>query len=170
MNLEVLYQQLVEMFNYINILRNQQCIIAFGYTGCGKSTMFNSLIFGPSSVRVVNVETEIEVPLLNGKTIRKKKLRKTIDIDPDRVPINYSFRIGHSQSQSETFLPNLLFEKKTGNIYVDMAGLHDTSGDIIQLINWLITKQVFNIVHSFHLIVPITINQIMDARGHEMHE
>lgn len=119
---------------------------------------------------MINVETEIDVPLMNGKSIRKKKVRKTIDIDPSKVPLDRSFRIGHSQAKSETFLPNMLFEKSSGNIYVDMAGLYDTSGDIIQLINWLLTKQVFNIVHSFHLIVPITISQIMDARGHEMHE
>lgn len=69
----------------------------------------------------------------------------------------YQFKIGHDKAKSETFLPNFLFDNNSDNVFIDLAGLQDTNGELIQLINWIIYKQVFNIVHSFHLIVPITI-------------
>lgn len=50
MKLEKLYDLLIEAFKYIDIVRGAKCIIALGNTGCGKSTMFNSLIHGPDSL------------------------------------------------------------------------------------------------------------------------
>ena len=36
--------------------------------------------------------------------------------------------IGHSKSCSMTFFPNFFEDKKEGILYIDIAGLHDTSG------------------------------------------
>lgn len=156
MNLDSLHDYLSEAFEYVNIIRDQQCIIAFGNTGCGKSTMFNSLIYGSENIHEVKIEREYEVPLPDGTTKKRKRKIPVIDVNRDKIK-NHAFKVGHNQAQSETFLPSFYFQKESGNVYVDMAGLHDSNGEVIKLINWIITKQIFNIIHSFHLIVPITI-------------
>ena len=58
-----------------------------------------------------------------------------------------------------------MYDPKSKNVYVDIAGLNDTSGEFIEMINWMICKYVFSIVDSFKLIVPVTISQIDDTRG-----
>ena len=50
-SLNDLHEYLIDVFQYIDIVRDQNCIIAFGNTGCGKSTMFNSLIHGPEILK-----------------------------------------------------------------------------------------------------------------------
>ena len=79
-NLDVLYEYLVEAFEYIDKVRGQQCIIAFGNTGCGKSTMFNSLIHGSENLTEVVVKRKIEFPDKDGKKISKIKPFKVIDV------------------------------------------------------------------------------------------
>ena len=76
----------------------------------------------------------------------------------DAAAQNSAFKIGHNSASSETFLPNFLFDEVTGTVYIDLAGLNDTSGKFVKLINWMICKQIFNIVDSFHLLVPVTID------------
>ena len=73
MTLDKLYEYLTESFKYVNIVRDSQCIIALGNTGCGKSTMFNSLIYGSENLKIKTQMIEIEVP--EGTTIVKKKKR-----------------------------------------------------------------------------------------------
>ena len=126
--------------------------------------MFNSLIYGSESLSLKKEMREIEVPA-GGKLIKKKRPRWTIDIDYEKYPELKAFKIGHEEQQSETFLPNFMYDPKSKNVYVDIAGLNDTSGEFIEMINWMICKHVFSIVDSFKLIVPVTIYQIDDTRG-----
>ena len=168
-NLDELYEYLIEAFDYVNKVRDQECVIAFGNTGCGKSTMFNSLIYGSENMVETIVKRDIQFPDRDGNRKTKPKPFKVVDVDKTKIPENKAFKIGHDQAKSETFLPNFLFDSNSGNVFVDLAGLNDTNGPLIQLINWIIYKQIFNIVHSFHLIVPITIGQITDAKGHGLH-
>lgn len=62
-NLDDLYEYLLEVFEYIDIVRDQPCIIAFGNTGCGKSTMFNALVHGSSVLKERMDKVEIEIPI-----------------------------------------------------------------------------------------------------------
>ena len=55
------------------------------------------------------------------------------------------FKIGHSKTESMTFLPDIVpFESGDNEfVFVDIAGLNDTSGNLIELVNCFITKQIF---------------------------
>lgn len=52
---------------------------------------------------------------------------------------NKGFKIGHEET-SETFLPNFVLDKISNTVYIDMAGLNDTSGEFVKMINWMICK------------------------------
>ena len=65
-------------------------VIALGYTGCGKSTMFYSLAFGPKSLKKSKIGIEVNDDIVSKKAIGK-------------------FKIGHSMATSETFKPEFYF-------------------------------------------------------------
>ena len=65
-------------------------------------------------------------------------------------------------------MPNLFYDSQSATIYIDMAGLFASNGDIIGLINWLIYKHIFNLVHSYHLLILIPVGEIFDAKGNSM--
>ena len=75
------------------------------------------------------------------------------------------FEIGHSRVHSCTFIPTFHQPKDQNIIYADIAGLLDTSGDLIELMNFLICKMVLNKAKSIKFIIAITKNQIYDIRG-----
>ena len=81
----------------------------------------------------------MEVPE-DGKLVKKLKRRAIIDMDEKHAEKMSSFKIGHNSASSETFLPNFVFDENMGTVYVDLAGLNDTSGKFIKLINWMICK------------------------------
>ena len=85
-SLDELYEYLVDAFEYVNKVRDQQCIIAFGNTGCGKSTMFNSLIYGAENMKEKIVQREIEFPDRQGNKKKRLKPFKVVDVDPEKVP------------------------------------------------------------------------------------
>ena len=58
--------------------------------------------------------------------------------EPDNV-----FKIGHSSSKSETFVPNIYYDNKSGMTFTDVAGLNDTGGDLIEIINNLVIRFLF---------------------------
>ena len=81
MTLDNLYGYLKESFKYISVVKDSPCIIALGNTGCGKSTMFNSLIYGPECLKKKTEKVEIAVPE-GDQIVMKKKNRVVIDMDP----------------------------------------------------------------------------------------
>ena len=97
MTLDKLYEYLIESFQYIEIVRGARSIIALGNTGCGKSTMFNSLIYGPEALKLKKEPVEIEIPK-NGKMVKMKKIRQIIDINPTSANQIKPFKIGHNQA------------------------------------------------------------------------
>lgn len=78
-NLDRLYEHLLHAFEYLEIVRGTQSVIAFGNTGCGKSTMFNALINGAESLEPRKEMREIEVPV-GGKLVKKMRPRQIIDL------------------------------------------------------------------------------------------
>ena len=53
------------------------------------------------------------------------------------------FKIGHLNSKSETFVPNIYYDKKSGITFTDVAGLNDTRGDLIEIVNNLVIRFLF---------------------------
>lgn len=41
---------LEKIFDLLNIFKDKNLILPIGYTGCGKSTLITSLVFGPESL------------------------------------------------------------------------------------------------------------------------
>jgi len=66
------------------------------------------------------------------------------------------FKIGHSTAESETFLPNIYFDQKTGITYTDVAGLNDTGGDLIEIVNNCVIKFIFRRANRVRFLLPIT--------------
>ena len=155
-------------------------VIVLGQTGDGKSTMLASLMYGAGALEEVETKQKVMVEKCDnrGKQIIKdgvpqfkSKMMKTKVIDYNkehRKRKNLVFGIGHSKMKSCTFLPNWQTEPGTGLVLTDVAGLQDTSGDLIEVINSLIIKRIFMKAESLRFIVPISYNSIKDERGNRM--
>ena len=140
--------------------KDQNVILAVGSTGCGKSTMLNALIWGPESLEAKKVAQTVE--LKGGKT--KELLRVVIESkDPKK-----DFKIGHSSSKSETFLPHFCKMDAIDSMFVDLAGLEDTGGQFISLVNCFISKFIFAYARSVRFLVPITREATRNARGSQI--
>lgn len=51
---------------------------------------------------------------------------------------------------------------------MDVAGLEDTSGELIEVVNSLILKRLFVNANSIRFLVPIAVGQVVDGRGEQM--
>lgn len=78
--------------------------------------------------------------------------------------------IGHSLEKSETFIPILIKSPQHDFSYVDIAGLQDTGGSIMEYVNQFINKKIFSMASKIRFIVPFTRDQIYDARGVQVAE
>ena len=114
-------------------------VLTIGDTGSGKSTLNNSLVFGCDSLQVQTIQETIEIKRADGTTKHKKKSRKVIGAIVEQGV----FKIGHSKSQSMTFLPDFKVENTTGYVFGDLAGFFDTGGSLIDLVNSFVTKKIF---------------------------
>ena len=54
--------------------------MVIGNTGCGKSTMLNSLLLGPENLQEITEFKEITIDLANGLVKTKKVKNKVIDV------------------------------------------------------------------------------------------
>lgn len=74
------------------------------------------------------------------------------------------FKIGHT-NDSETFLPS--FYKPPGQpfMYCDIAGLLDTGGTAMRIVNCFMAKKIFSMAKSVRFLVPITQAQLEEAKG-----
>lgn len=86
-------------------------LVCLGNTGCGKSTMLTSLIFGTDALDVKSIKKEI------GHGGRKRIFTFIVSKEERE-----EFKIGHSQASSMTFVPHLKKEESSGITYVDLAG------------------------------------------------
>lgn len=74
-------------------------------------------------------------------------------------------KIGHSKAQSETFLPTWLFDEVIKILFLDVAGRNDTRGDILEIINLLLIKKIFNEAKKVRMLVVFPQGEINNARG-----
>ena len=140
-NLDNLVMILEEAYKTLNKVNQSNLILAVGNTGCGKSTMMTSLMFGVDALEETKIEYEIEIPMANAPN-RKKKKKKPVIEQTDKIKGMNVFSIGHSDSESKTFLPQTYKkpDDTTNTIYVDIAGQQDTGGDLIEYVNVFVTK------------------------------
>ena len=72
-NLKNIVIILEKAFLNLKQLENKDIILAIGNTGCGKSTMLTSLMYGPQSLKLQKIDYEINVPHENGFITKLKK-------------------------------------------------------------------------------------------------
>lgn len=85
------------------------------------------------------IEDTVSLRMRDGST--KEKIVKQNVID-HKAPLEH-FNIGHSKSESMTFLPHFVTDEEAGIVYADIAGLNDTNGEFIELLNCFINRKIF---------------------------
>lgn len=81
------------------------------------------------------------------------------------------FSIGHSVASSKTFLP--CFRKRSeesDTLFADIAGLLDTSGDLIDYINCFVNKKLFSLASKVKILFPIPYGQLYTDRSGQILE
>lgn len=146
----------------LKVLEGQDLIVALGNTGCGKSTIFQSLVFGASHLESKLLEHEFELVRPDGAVKTKKAKRMVVQ---EKESNSQLFRIGHSTCQSETFFPSFQKVPDSDITFVDIAGFQDTSGVLIEFVNCFIAKLIFLKAKTIRFLVPITYGQVHESRG-----
>ena len=72
-------------------------VVAIGNTGCGKSTMLNSLVHGSDKLEEKVLHSSIQITKPNGDVKTKKMKTHVIDMKQEFKDIDH-FGVGHSQS------------------------------------------------------------------------
>lgn len=150
-------------YNTLNEVNNANLILAIGGTGCGKSTMLTSLMFGPDALEQKKTKKVIDVPISGGQFKQKTVVAFNIDQKDDKGV----FHIGHHNAESMTFMPQPHRREgdTTNTVYVDIAGTQDTGTDLIELVNIFVTKELFARSKTVRFLVPIPHLQVTEARG-----
>ena len=169
-NLQLSLENIVNVseaaFAKISHLKEKELLLAFGNTGCGKSTMISSLVFGPDKLEMKAVP---EKKMVRGveKTYYNKIIDQREDFKGWLAGQNFDglFEIGHSKAESKTFIPHFYKPPDQNMIYSDIAGLMDTAGDLIEYVNCFMNKKIFNQAKKIKFIVPITKAQMKEVRG-----
>lgn len=152
---------------------DKEIIVALGNPGCGKSTMFTSLVYGPQSLERKKVEYEFEIPSSDGTIAIKKKSQYHIEQSSDLKYILKSqgqpnqFSVHHSP-KDESLLPH--FAVDNDKIYADLPGMRGTHNELAQCINNFTIKMLFAYGRNVRFIVPITQSQLEEAKGDEIME
>lgn len=119
--------------------------------------MLSALVYGPNTLKKVQISDKYT----DKKGVEREK--KTWVIDQKNQ--SKEFKIGHSQSISETFLPHFYKDKKENILYCDIAGLQDTGGQLIALVNSFVGKFIFAGAGTVRFLVPLTQSSIESSRG-----
>lgn len=80
------------------------------------------------------------------------------------------FEIGHSLTQSHTFIPQVIKDPAHDYVWVDIAGLNDSGGLLMCLVNGFLAKRLFDLVGQVKFLMPITLEQITEIRGQMLRE
>lgn len=92
-----------EVFPILEKADDKEIVVALGNAGCGKSTMFTSLVHGPEALERKKVEYELEIPSADGTTVMKKKsqfhIEQTSDLKYElkEQGLHNQFRVRHDQ-------------------------------------------------------------------------
>ena len=80
------------------------------------------------------------------------------------------FKIGHQNTQSETFKPEAARLDELKLTFLDMAGNDDTGGMLIELINNFIFKFILNTAKNVRFLFVFTHEQLSNAKGQKVRE
>lgn len=150
-------------FEQVKVVANQDVVVALGNTGCGKSTMFTSLIYGSSALELKQLEEAVKEKQKNGPPKEKIAKRWIIERKPDFT--STEFKIGHNEADSMTFIPDIVKSKESETFFADIAGLQDPSGDLTEFVNCFVTKFIFKQAKRVRFLIPLTLSQIQEVRG-----
>ena len=69
-----------------------------------------------------------------------------------------NFNIGHSESDTQTLLPNFVNESTSQCTFGDIAGFNDSMGPMYEIYNIFIMKLIFNYAQYLRFIVPMSLS------------
>lgn len=69
-------------FEKVKCVENQDVVVALGNTGCGKSTMFTSLIYGSDALELKVLKETVKEKTRNGEEIEREAERQVIELKP----------------------------------------------------------------------------------------
>jgi len=125
-----------------------EAILVVGGTGAGKSTIINSLLYGPHI---------IQRGYRGEGYVIKEEYAKIIG---DRL------KIGDSISTSMTFLPEQTDDfLKEGVKFIDLAGILDTRTPNYDVVNGMITGYILKQLKSARILLVTSKNEALSIKG-----
>lgn len=111
-DLKSIYDVCNAAFGTLGAAKDANLVVAIGNTGCGKSTMLSSIIYGTEGLEYKQITEEVKIMKKNFKTKKMEEQTKTKKrwVIEQKNPEG-QFTIGHSVANSMTFLPH--FKKKS---------------------------------------------------------
>lgn len=152
-NLTSVVKTLSQLFQKLEYSVKQDLVVCIGNTSSGKSTLLTSFVEGTKGLQIENIKV--------GAT------NKSVLTQTEVVKKKGAFAIGHSNSESETFVPEFVLDDSSGLVYTDTAGLNDSSGKLVELVLVLLMRRLFQQAKTVRFIVTFTHNQITTSRGAE---
>lgn len=116
----------------------------------------------------INMKNNFENNFAQAPTPRRRATRSRTIVEKKSLR-NY-FAIGHSEIDSETFVPTFQKDEASGLLYVDIPGLNDTGGSTMEIMNRLMLRNILSRAKTVRFIVPITFAQIHNNRGFTLRE
>lgn len=149
-------------FEYLEQIRGKNVVVCFGTTGCGKSTMLNSLLYGKDNMGYRKLINEIKDK--NGKVIKKTQ-KRVMDLK-EGVDIK-GFKVGHSNSTSETFIPGIRVDPDESKnlVWMDIAGFEDSNGPLMAFIIQFMNKKIFHTAKTIKVMIVTTVGEAEMNRG-----
>lgn len=142
-------------------------MLVIGDTGCGKSTLLSALVNGPDSLYLKKIPVQTPVKKKGQETTYKTTFKFVIDYK-DEVKERV-FPIGHQANVSETFFPGFQEVPNQPNSYfIDIAGLKDTGGEMMEFVNQFINKKIFSATKNLKILIPFTVETPNLNRGGAM--
>lgn len=149
-NFENLIPLLDLIFETFNMVDGADLLLSVGNKGCGKSTMINSLMYGPQSLE--EKQLEFSVRGLRGKM---RKLKRNVIEQKEEFKTKNAFTIEHSEFETTALIPSFVRDEKNNIIYADVTGLNERGNEFIDFINTFIDRYIFLKAEKIRFLVPI---------------
>ena len=164
-NFENLIPLLDLIFETFNMVEGADLLLSVGNTGCGKSTMINSFMYGPQSLEEKQLEFQVR-----GHRGKMKKLQRTVIEQKEEFKSKNAFSIGHAETESSTLIPSFVRDDVNNLIYADMAGMNDQGNQFTDFINTFIDRYIFLKAEKVRFLVPITRDQNSTKLGLQLRQ
>lgn len=160
--LQWIIRVLQSRFERLDQQKLKNVVLFLGETGSGISTLIYSMKYGHKSLYMRELHDKITINV-NEKTKDYCRHRHVIDKTGQSES---AISIGHIPKCSETFSPVIVDSNlDEGLVYVDMPGLNDTGGDLIEFVNQFTLKYLFSRAEKIRIVIPIINKNIFDYQG-----